>query len=246
MSKSQTPNAGVTHPADLVREGSAPGIFLNRVLENFAPKDFRGLGNLSRALPSAAEYVFELRRFLECIAWRAARSGENIRAFQPELLGVPMSSIIIPARTEDFLPFQTFRDQNPKIKFHLVCGINPIGFSDWTLPGREESEGEIVFTPHRLMTDASAIEVFNTFGGPALESSWATLYTQLVRQGHGEDGPLLTDGRRNVFFKRNSREELFSILVHWNKAGWYLQHEYNPEIREGEIVFVPAPSQSSL
>ena len=48
----------------------------------------------------------------------------------------------------------------------------------------------------------------------------ATAIEQLERQAHGQDGPLRTDARPNVFYVRDVQNVLWAVDVVWGGAGW--------------------------
>ena len=51
------------------------------------------------------------------------------------------------------------------------------------------------------------------------ETRLSQLWALLTRQGHGEAGPLLTDGQSNLFYVRDGQGMLWTLSVTWT-GGW--------------------------
>ncbi len=60
--------------------------------------------------------------------------------------------------------------------------------------------------------------------GERHETYLADLWSLLKQQPNGESGPLLTDGKGNIFYIRDANGTLWTVNAFWNSGygGWYL------------------------
>src|SRR5690606_14742846 len=82
--------------------------------------------------------------------------------------------------------------------------------------GRELRYGDLIkFSP-----DGPIIE---ELGGEAkAETTLSEMYGLLQKQSKGEDGVLLTDGRVNIFYVKDTSGVLRAVDVHWSGGGWFV------------------------
>lgn len=72
---------------------------------------------------------------------------------------------------------------------------------------------------YELRRSAGNDAIIDDIGGQ-LETKLHDLWVLLERQAHGQDGPLRTDARPNVFYVRDVQNVLWAVDVVWGGAGW--------------------------
>lgn len=74
---------------------------------------------------------------------------------------------------------------------------------------------------HRLLRIAPDGPIIAELGGEAkVETSLATAFELIRRQGFGEPGFLQTNGFANIFYVRNPQGVLCAIRIGWASDGW--------------------------
>lgn len=69
--------------------------------------------------------------------------------------------------------------------------------------------------------------VIKALGGEArVETSLGELFGLLEAQKYGRRGALLIDGSSNIFYIRNIRNKLCSVIVDWDDGGWNFLADY--------------------
>jgi hypothetical protein len=72
---------------------------------------------------------------------------------------------------------------------------------------------------YELKRSAGNDAIIDDIGGQP-ETTLHDVWVLLERQAHGEEGPLRTDSRPNVFYVRDAEGVLWAVDAVWGGAGW--------------------------
>ena len=63
--------------------------------------------------------------------------------------------------------------------------------------------------------------IIDELGGEAkAETSLTEMFALMEKQGHGQEGTLLTNGWSNIFYIRDVNDVLWAVSCHWSDGGW--------------------------
>lgn len=95
-------------------------------------------------------------------------------------------------------------------------------FTKYVLPKVEENVGAADLRVHKLLRDSKDLGIRAEIGEDKEETSLAHLHQCLKQQGNGEEGVLLTNGWANIFYIRDTEENLWAVDAYWYDDGWRL------------------------
>lgn len=141
-----------------------------------------------------------------------------------------VSTVVVLARNTPFLAREKFvldKSDTAPIKISWI-GDN---FRTWFLGKTEElprlSDGQVpeqTLRYQKLRQDSPDASIIAELGGEEkAETTLSELYALMERQKNREDGPLLTDGKWNVFYIKDVNGVLRAVLVYWCDGGWYVR-----------------------
>ena len=131
-----------------------------------------------------------------------------------ELVG----TITILATTGKFVVRDRFvvnTKRNAPVKISYV-GNN---FTEWFLGKVEEAMTETELCYAKLIKTSVDGPILAELGEKA-ETRLSHMYALMEKQGNGESGVLLTDGRANIFYIKDVNEVLCAVRVFWRVDGW--------------------------
>lgn len=74
---------------------------------------------------------------------------------------------------------------------------------------------------HRLRKGSVDSPIIDELGGKELvETNLATVWEMMKKQGHGQQGDLLTNGNANIFYIRDTEGVLWAVSCGWGGGGW--------------------------
>ncbi len=124
------------------------------------------------------------------------------------------------ATDEKFIAKEKFVMNSKEVRFHGIWE----NFNEWYLTGDgvvDEVMGAQSICFADLTQDCADSLIIKEFGGEKKsETTLAELYDLLKKQGNGEDGVLLTNGRANIFYIKNIFGVLCVVDVYWCSVGW--------------------------
>lgn len=76
---------------------------------------------------------------------------------------------------------------------------------------------------HKLLEKSLDAPIIAELGGEKLvETSLATMFEMLKKQGQGQKGSLLTNGYANIFYIKDDAGTLWAVYARWYGGGWDL------------------------
>lgn len=202
--------------------------------------DIRGpLADLNEKLGGSdgRTWLGELNRFLRKEPCWIANCAENSLPAQPELAVLEfVCAIETPATTSNFVSKDMFL---PKTRRGAPVQIKTIFenfytyfFSENGKPGAGKIEKPIraqKIACHNLVRVVRDAAIIRELGyqdykddDEKVETTLTEMYFLLQRQGMGEDGVLLTNGKANVFYIPDATKELRTVSTRWRGTGWTL------------------------
>ncbi|MBI3627878.1 MAG: hypothetical protein HY220_04035 [Candidatus Sungbacteria bacterium] len=151
----------------------------------------------------------ELKKFLrQETCWVKAETPQPAK---PQLLA-PINTLTIPALPEKFIASCLVHD-----------GVHLWGnFREWFLAGEEEPQAEVTLAYASLTRNALDREIRQELGAEHEETTLAQINWLITHQSQGEPGPLLTDGRANIFYVKDAKGILRAVFVFRNACEWHL------------------------
>jgi len=145
-----------------------------------------------------------------------------------------VTEVTIPAITKRMDPKDFFEDSavNP---FRILSSVGAI-----------DSASEASFAVFRLMHNVHESDIAEKLKDYDL-AEWYHFAVLAENQVDGNDGPLTTNGRANIFHVRGGSDDVFVFGTHWKAAGFdkWETNEYLPEEvslagrwRAGSLVFL--------
>jgi len=136
---------------------------------------------------------------------------------QPKLLN-PSEVVFIPATTEKFVVADHFKwDNEDGILIHRVSDA----FKSWFWSKSEEPFGEVTLQAHQLLRSLVDKQIIDELGNDRkVETTTSMIHALLKNQDRGQAGPLLVDGRVNIFYVRAVDNVLCSVAIRWNSERW--------------------------
>ena len=134
----------------------------------------------------------------------------------------PVDGEFIPADKTEFIVAQKFNDEatgEPEVKVYLdsifkkvlslkVEGQQPERFLSW----------------HDQIDHTSDESIIKDFGGELqVEINMRDVWHKLLQQSRGENGALLSNGCKNVFYVRGIDRQLYSLQISWYGNGWFIK-----------------------
>lgn len=89
--------------------------------------------------------------------------------------------------------------------------------------GKNETDVKAIqLRGHKLRQSAKDPEIIAALGGEAIvESSLATMWEMMKKQGNGEEGDLLVNSYTNTFYVRDTKGDLWAVRCFWYAGyGW--------------------------
>ena len=146
------------------------------------------------------------------------RSTEKSRADLLEFVG----TTIIPATTEPFVA----KDRFLLKKDGGICSNFSNNFTTWFLSGKgkiEEPISETTLHYDKLRQSSLDIQIIAELGGKTkAETTLTEMFSLMEKQRSGESGPLLNNGRANIFYVKDQNSLLCTVYVYWNGDGWFV------------------------
>lgn len=123
-----------------------------------------------------------------------------------------VGTVSIPATSEEFVVQQNFTVQDGYCDRISLTGW----FKDWFFSKTEEPIVQKTLCYYDIRKSANDNRIIAELGEDKAEISLTEIYLLIERQKSRENGPLLTDGHKNVFYVRDSHGVLRSVLVWWS------------------------------
>ncbi len=121
-----------------------------------------------------------------------------------------------------FIAMEFFRVNTKKdAPVRISCLGN--NFVKWFLGKTEERvDSEVSLRYHNLTSNSLDAPIIAELGGgeAKAETNLAEIAALMEKQGHGESGPLLTNGFANIFYVRDTNGLLRAVYVGWLGGGW--------------------------
>lgn len=138
-----------------------------------------------------------------------------------ELIGM----IVVPATVSKFVAKEKFvRGTGHKAKVKIsYLGDN---FTSWFLNGDGKTEdliSEQTLRYHKLRQSSVDGPIIPELGGAEKsETTLSEMFSLMEKQKNGESGPLLNNGRWNIFYIRDQSGVLRTVSVDWDDGGWFV------------------------
>jgi len=107
----------------------------------------------------------------------------------------------------------------------------------------ETAVTEAILRVHKLIKASVDTPIIAELSGEEVaETTLAQMWQMLAKQGHGEDGPLLTNGYWNIFYVRDAKGTLWAVSADWYSGFHYWSVEAysvtdpNTWNAEGQVV----------
>jgi len=147
------------------------------------------------------------------------------KAVVPKSILELVSTVVIPATIAKFVAKDKFvinTKRNASVKISSL-GDN---FTGWFLSGDSKIEDPIsaqTFCCHKLRKSSANGPIIKELGGEAkAEAILSEMFSLLEKQGHGEEGILLTNGWANIFYIRDLAGVLRVVFVRWCDGDWFV------------------------
>jgi hypothetical protein len=101
-----------------------------------------------------------------------------------------------------------------------------INFKENIRNEKETNVPDVVSRIYRLRENSGNRPIITELGGEdAVESMLAHLWDDLKKQGHGENGPLLANGKANIRYIRDEDDCLWAVFAVWGAGnfGWRVE-----------------------
>lgn len=105
------------------------------------------------------------------------------------------------------------------------CTSFGVEFTEHFLPKIEENVPAATLWVHKLLHNSKDLGICTEIGGDKEETKLADLHQCLKRQGKGEKGVLLTNGRSNIFYIRGVDGNIWAVYTVWCGNSWRLSAE---------------------
>lgn len=130
-------------------------------------------------------------------------------------------TVTIPATTEKFVAKKRFIRDSAEVKFYGIWD----NFTNWFLGGDGvvDKPSEACELHYADLTQASVDgPIIEELGGESkCQTTLSQIFGLLLKQPQGqEDGPLLTNGRANIFYVKDVEGSLCAVRVRWGGVGW--------------------------
>lgn len=74
---------------------------------------------------------------------------------------------------------------------------------------------------HKLRKNSVDTPIIAALGGePIVETNMATMFALMKKQGMGQAGDLLVDGKANIFYIKDDNDVLWAVRCLWRGSGW--------------------------
>lgn len=154
--------------------------------------------------------------------------------------------VAVPALTEVFDPKDKFNEDMSETAAVRISGKGS-NFESWVLTAAVEARAGYVLEPHTLISDASDADILQDAERDDVDTDPAAIHHLVAQQPKGEEGPLLSDGKANIFYVQRKVEEQGKIQsvrrvvgVRWRGRGWRFDAGPVPNAygwRAGDRVF---------
>ncbi len=158
--------------------------------------------------------------------------------------------VSIPALMELFDPKDKFNVDTSETSAIKISGRGS-NFELWMLPEVVAPRTGYVFEAHTLTSDANDEDILQGAERDDIDTDPAAIHYLVSQQPKGEEGPLLNDGKANIFYVQRKVEGQGKIrsvrrVVHvdWYVRGWFFFACPIPDGREwnaGDRVFLRKP-----
>jgi len=129
-----------------------------------------------------------------------------------------VGTVSIPATSEEFVVRQNFMVQDGYCeRIHLVGW-----FKDWFFSKTEEPIVQRTLCYYDIRKSANDNHIIAELGEVKAEISLTEICLLIERQKSRENGALLTNGYRNIFYVRDSHGVLHTVTVWWFHYEWWV------------------------
>lgn len=188
---------------------------------------------------SDPEWIKAAKEFLRKEnSWGKARQA--IKKETEALLEL-ITTVTVPATNEKFVA----RDRFKKDTNAATVKISSLGsnFLRWFGDKVEDLIPETVLSCYKLKRSSADCPILGELGGTEeAETTLSVIYALMQKQGHGQDGALLTNGDSNVFYVRDINGVIRAVYVCWRGRGWSVSARKVGNPRrwyDGHLVFSP-------
>ncbi len=136
----------------------------------------------------------------------------------------PLGIVSIPARSTPFIAREKFvvdTSDSAPVKISYIDD----DFCPWFFEKTEESlfEPEQTLRYHKFRRASLDAPIIAELGGEEkAQTTLSELYAMLERQKNSKDGPLLTNGRVNIFYIKDASGVFRAVGVCLGRDGWYV------------------------
>lgn len=181
-------------------------------------------GKQKRDLRKLLMDALDEMRFSKDAAQKVYGNGGRLKAGVKELLTkVSASDLLEHVATDTIQPIQAFSPKDYFVEGE-VKGVK-IGWVWDGLKGILLAAGEEPAITEPTTVQVHRLRVGSVDGpilaelGEAARTRWGLVWKKLEKQGHGEPGDLLVDGRANIFYPDSA--PVWAVHCYWNAAyGW--------------------------
>lgn len=156
-----------------------------------------------------------------------------------------LGNIVLPATTEKFVASEKFvvnTTDATKTKISYLDGE----LKSWFLGKTEDPIGEVSIRYGVLAESANSRKIIEDLGGEEKsETTLTEMFYLMEKQGQGEEGMLLINGRANIFYIKDQKGVLRAVGVYWRDGGWFVV-AYSVELPDGWYGSYQVFSRNSL
>lgn len=142
------------------------------------------------------------------------------RSKSPRILGDIICNFIVPTTIEKFVAKDKFKvdiSRGAKVKIVNLSS----SFEELFLNKIEDPFAGSIINARKLEKSSVDSFIIQEFGGKeAAKITLTEMYAAMVAQSNGEDGALLTNGWRNIFYIEDVIGTLCVASVSWSDGGW--------------------------
>ena len=134
----------------------------------------------------------------------------------------PIDGECIHADKTEFIVARKFIDEaagEPEVKVYLDSIFKKVLSSKV-----EEPHPERFLSWHDQIDHTSDESIIKDFGGELqVEINMRDIWHKLLQQSNGENGALLNNGCKNVFYVRGIDHQLYALQISWYGNGWFIK-----------------------
>lgn len=135
---------------------------------------------------------------------------------------IPVGTTSIAATTDTFIARDRFV-KNTKKNAPVNISYLSDNFSSWFLGKTEEPFTGLTLKYGTLSCYSLDTAIIAELGGEEKsETTLTEIFSLMAQQPNGEKGVLLNNGYANIFYIRDAKGVLCTVVVYWGGDGWYV------------------------